>query len=53
MPSYVPTKEEFDQLVTVVNELAGKIELADEMKPLIKAILEWLASKLNGKIIWR
>jgi type III secretion system FlhB-like substrate exporter len=52
MPTQVPTQEEFAALVESLNELAGKIEIPEEVKPAIKAVLEWLCSKLNGSVTW-
>ena len=48
----VPTKESFEKLVAVVDQLAGEIQIPEELKPAIKAVLEWLASKMDGTITW-
>lgn len=48
----VPTEDEFQALVALVEGLAGNVAIPDSIKPALKDVLEWLVSKLDGTITW-
>jgi hypothetical protein len=52
MPTEVPTQEEFQKVVDALEAMTGTFDIPENVQPAVKAVLEWLASKLNGSITW-